>query len=116
MKHQVVIVAVSGLISLTAGIAAEERPGERPALGQKVFDSACKSCHDIANDSNGAPQLHDNAAWKDRQGGDREALYKSAIEGFTGYYQMPPKGGNTSLTDDEVKAAVDYILQQAGIR
>jgi cytochrome c5 len=42
----------------------------------------------------------------------KEALYKSALGGLTGPKgtQMPPRGGNDKLTDDEVKAAVDYMM------
>ncbi len=43
-----------------------------------------------------------------------ETMYRHSIEGFQGDSgMMPPKGGNTSLSDDEVKAAVDYMVQQA---
>lgn len=42
-------------------------------------------------------------------------MYERAIVGFTGAsgMPMPPKGGNTALSDDEVKAAVDYMISQA---
>ena len=28
---------------------------------------------------------------------------------------MPPKGGNTSLSDAQVKGAVEYMVQKAGL-
>ena len=38
-------------------------------------------------------------------------LHKNAIEGFQGGAGvMPPKGGNPALTDDQVKATVDWML------
>ena len=88
----------------------------RLALGEKVFASTCKVCHDTGQPQNDAPQLSEQAEWKDRAGKGRAELYKSAIDGFTGYYAMPPRGGNTALSDDEVKAAVDYILQRIGVK
>ena len=88
----------------------------RLALGEKVFVSTCKSCHDTGKAQNDAPQLSEQAEWKDRAGKGRADLYKSAIEGFTGYYAMPPRGGNAALSDEEVKAAVDYMLLRAGVR
>ena len=43
------------------------------------------------------------------QGAD--VLYKHAIEGFTGAAGvMPAKGGNPGLTDEQVKATVDWML------
>ena len=50
-----------------------------------------------------------------RLGKGRAELYKSSIEGFSGYFPMPPRGGNPNLTDEEVRAAVDYLLDQAGL-
>jgi cytochrome c5 len=85
-------------------------------LGEKVFVSSCKSCHDTGKAQNDAPQLSEQAEWKDRIGKGRADLYKSSIDGFTGYYAMPPRGNNAALSDDEVKAAVDYMLQRAGVR
>ena len=86
------------------------------ALGEKVFVSSCKACHDTGMAQNDAPQLSEQSEWKDRAGKGRSDLYNSAIEGFTGYYAMPPRGGNAALSDDEVKAAVDYMLRRAGVK
>ena len=44
----------------------------------------------------------------------KDTLYKHAIEGFTGAKgMMPARGGGASLTDDEVKAAVDFMADQS---
>ncbi|MGD8408264.1 MAG: c-type cytochrome [Thiohalophilus sp.] len=76
--------------------------------GQKVYQQACFACH--ATGAAGAPKLDDKAAWKDRIAKGKETLYKHAIEGFNA---MPAKGGRADLSDDAVKAAVDYIVSQA---
>ena len=94
--------------------AAEQSPHQ--ALGEKVFNASCKSCHDTGKPQNDAPQLNEQGEWKDRYGKGLPDLYKSAIDGFTAYFAMPPRGGNAALSDDEVKAAVDYLLQRAGVR
>ena len=86
------------------------------ALGEKIFTANCKSCHETGKAKNDAPQLSEADEWRQRSAGGKQALYKNSIEGVTGYYVMPPKGGNAALSDDEVKAAVDYILDQAARR
>jgi cytochrome c5 len=80
------------------------------AKGREVWLGTCQVCHTA--DFSGAPMVTDKAAWAPRIEKGREALYKSALGGFAGPKgtQMPPRGGNPSLTDDEVKAAVDYMV------
>lgn len=57
----------------------------------------------------GAPKFGDKAAWADRIKQGTTVLHKNAIAGIRG---MPPKGGSTA-TEDEVKAAVDYMTAAA---
>jgi cytochrome c5 len=93
----VISLAMLGLVSVA-----------QAADGQKVYQQACFACH--ATGAAGAPKLDDKAAWKDRIAKGNETLYKHAIEGFNA---MPAKGGRADLSDDDVKAAVDYIVSQA---
>jgi cytochrome c5 len=119
MKANAMHVCGKGCFAALACIVAmpaSAQDGARLALGEKVFVSSCKSCHDTGKQQNDAPQLSDLVAWKERYGNGLNDLYKSAIEGFSGYYVMPPRGGNAVLSDDEVKAAVEYMLQRAGVR
>ena len=78
------------------------------ADGEAVFNKTCKMCH--GSGMMNAPKAGDVEAWKPRLAKGHEALYESAINGFRDKGVMPPKGGNSKLTDDEVKAAVDYML------
>ena len=54
-----------------------------------------------------APKLGDKTAWAPRIAAGMDTLYTNSIKGKNA---MPAKGGNASLTDDEVKAAVDFML------
>ena len=105
---------IAALMYVVAAPAAAQ-DGARLASGEKTFISSCKSCHDTGKLQNDAPQLSEQGEWKDRYGKGRPDLYKSAIDGFSGYFLMPPRGGNAALSEDEVKAAVDYMLQRAGV-
>lgn len=88
--------------SPAAGAAA------KPADGKSTFDSVCTVCHTAG--VAGAPKFGDKAAWAPRVAQGKAALYNSALHGKGA---MPPKGGNTALSDDAVKAAVDYMSAAA---
>jgi cytochrome c5 len=78
-------------------------------LGKSIFNKTCSLCH--ASGVAGAPKPGDKADWGPRIAQGNDLLYKHAMEGFTGAKgMMPARGGNTALTDDEVKAAVDYMV------
>jgi cytochrome c5 len=109
------LVATLTTISLSV-MPAWSADDARISLGAKVFAANCKVCHETGKAGSDAPQISETAEWKSRLGGGREAIYKNSIVGFSGYFTMPARGGNPSLTDDEVKAAVDYMLAQAGVR
>lgn len=76
-------------------------------LGRKVYEGTCKTCHDSG--LAGAPKLGDKQAWSSHLAKGREHLVQSALNG-TG--KMPPKGGNASLSKEEIRAAVDYMVGQ----
>jgi cytochrome c5 len=96
------LLGVAGLIA--AGNAAAQ------AKGDEVYKKTCSVCHDqgIAN----APKLGDKAAWAPRIKQGKEALYTVGIKGKPGT-GMVAKGGNSSLSDADVKAAVDYMMSKA---
>lgn len=79
-----------------------------PAAGQQTYRQACAFCHDkgVA----GAPKTGDAAAWSARLAQGMDTLYTVALKGKGA---MPAKGGNASLSDDAVKAAVDYMVAQS---
>ena len=83
--------------------------GAALADGAAVYNSGCAACH--ATGVAGAPKFGDKAAWADRVTKDKETLYSNAINGFQGETGvMPPKGGFMNLSDDDIKAAVDYMI------
>ncbi|KGO99032.1 c-type cytochrome, partial [Novilysobacter defluvii] len=76
--------------------------------GSVIFNNLCGSCH--SSGVGGAPTLS-RADWTSRIAQGVETLHTHAIEGFTGNSGiMPPKGGNPALTDEQVVAAVDWML------
>jgi cytochrome c5 len=104
-----------------AAAATPAAPGAAPVIppaaaktadaggsGKAVYDKVCAVCH--AAGVAGAPKFGDKAAWAPRVAQGAAALHASAIKGKGA---MPPKGGNTALSDAEVSAAVDYMVSAA---
>lgn len=90
-----------------AAPAATQTAAAAPAAGGKgeaLYKQACFACH--ATGAANAPKFGDKAAWAPRIKEGTPHLYESALKGKGA---MPPKGGSTA-SDDDVKAAVDYIV------
>ncbi|CFK56018.1 cytochrome c family protein [Burkholderia pseudomallei] len=91
----------------TAAAADTPNPG-----GEKAFKSVCFMCHQTG--AAGAPIAGNKDDWAPRIAQGKPTLYKHALEGFTGNKgTMPPRGGNPSLKDNEVEAAVDFMVAKA---
>ena len=79
--------------------------------GEDAYAS-CAACHTAG--IAGAPQLGSPEAWQARIAKGIDSLYDNAINGYQGDAGfMPAKGGNAALSDDSVKAAVDYMVSEA---
>ena len=92
---------------------ASAAEGVNGSNGESVYNGLCVNCHGIAALAAMIPQTGDTAAWGARIDKGIDILYGNAINGYTGELgMMPAKGGNPALSDEEVKAAVDYIINQ----
>ena len=87
--------------ALSAGVAVSAFAAD----GKAVYDRTCVACHasGVAN----APKIGDKAAWAPRLATGKAALVASVVKGKG---VMPPKAGNADLKDDEIQAAVDFML------
>ncbi len=80
----------------------------KPRGAEAIYNTICKACHDAG--VAGAPKTGDKAAWAPRIATGQAALLKSAINGKNA---MPPRAGDPTLTDDELKAAVEFLVGKA---
>ena len=79
--------------------------------GEKLFGSVCTTCHTAG--LMGAPKFGDKAAWAPRIAQGKDTLYKHAIGGYQGKAGVMPAKGGSQASDDEVIAAVDYMVAKA---
>ena len=91
--------------------------GDTEALkrGREILANVCVKCH--IEGLGDAPVVTDADAWAPRVAKPRETLYQHAIEGFWGDVgEMPARGDDEHLSDEDVKKAVDYIVSLQPIK
>jgi len=101
---------LQGDASCAPSVAAVADGGSAARSGKEVYDAACMACH--MTGAAGAPKLGDAAAWAERIAGGLEALYDAGINGVPGT-GMVARGGCGGCSDEEIKAAVDYMVAQS---
>ncbi len=100
--------AVAEAPAPTASLTAGAAPAAAVRSGEAVYNAACMACHTTG--AAGAPKLGDKAAWSPRVAQGSATLVQHALQGFKG---MPAKGGCTTCSDAEIKAAVEYLTAEA---
>ena len=82
-------------------------PGARS--GESIVKAVCATCHQagVAN----APKIGDRNSWAPHLKHGLEGMVQTAIQGKGA---MPPRGGDASLTDQEVARAVVFMANQSG--
>jgi len=85
-------------------------PARAPMSGAEIVTKVCGACHGsgVLN----APKIGDKAEWSKRKAAGMSALLANSLKGKN---QMPARGGDPSLSDAEVKAAVEEMLKQTGV-
>jgi len=84
-------------------------PAATAEKGADIYSKICIVCH--ATGVQGAPKLGVEVDWRDRLKKGKETLVKNAIEGIN---EMPAKGGNPALTEQDIRGVVEYMLSQLG--
>jgi cytochrome c5 len=92
---------------VTRAVEEDVTPVRRSAAD--IYRGLCAACHDTG--AADAPLKGDEAVWVERLGQGLDTVVRHAIEGIGA---MPPRGGDPSLSDEEVRAAVVYLLEESG--
>lgn len=90
-------------------VAGEVVTGPVIRSGKEIVETTCNSCHGTG--VLGAPKIGDAADWSTRFGQGMDTVMANAINGKG---SMPARGGDGSLSDEDLKKAVVYILKESG--
>lgn len=103
-----VVTDPAALVKVSAAGAAKREP----LTGEQLNAQLCAGCHMAG--VLGAPKTGDAAAWSQRKqaAGGIDGLVNAVVSGKGA---MPPKAGDASLTEDEIRAAVELLLKEAGV-
>ena len=83
-----------------------------PKDGPALYDAVCKTCHGPG--LVGAPKFGDHAAWGPRIAQGKATLYDHALHGYKGKVGvMIAKGGRADLSDELIKAGVDFMVSKS---
>ncbi len=94
-------------------IVTETQSVGAPLSGPQVYNDICYLCH-AAPGVGGAPILGDGEVWAPRIAQGMDLLQDRVINGYQGELGfMPPKGGRLDLSDEEIIAALDFMLGEA---
>lgn len=98
------------ILAAAMGVMAASAQSAMAADGKAIYSKSCIACH--ASGAAGAPRLGDKAAWEKRIAKGNDALYASAMNGVPGT-AMLPKGTCSACSEEDLKAAVDYMVSQS---
>lgn len=79
-----------------------------PKSGEEVYNGNCMACHGTG--AAGAPKMGDAAAWAPRIAAGMDSLMANAVNGLNA---MPPKGLCMACSDEELRAAVEYMVNKS---
>lgn len=89
-----------------AGAKAETAAASGPRSGADVYNKACVACH--GSGVLGAPKLQNAGDWDPRLEKGFDTVWQNALNGINA---MPPRGTCGDCSDDEIKAAIEHMIE-----
>lgn len=109
MKYSMISVLALTILSGTG--CAVNRDTLTSRDGKSLYEKYCNVCHKKTNSKAvGSVKFGDKAAWESVRGKGVDGLTATVIKGSK---NMPPRAGIASLTDDEIRSTVEYMISQA---
>ena len=109
-RTRLILIALLGLSSATFVIAGSHSiPGRS---GEAVFEANCANCHTggIGGFFTGAPEVGDQDDWAPLIPKGIDALTATTLAGVG---KMEARGECTTCTDEEIRAAIEYMLAES---
>lgn len=101
------VTVATGEAEAPAAQVAAAAPAADASPGEKTYDQVCFVCHGAG--VAGAPKLGDKDAWAPRIAQGKDVLLATAINGKGA---MPPRGTCAACSDDDLKAAIEFMLSK----
>lgn len=109
MAPEMVLSRIAPVAHYNTGAPLAQPKADGPLTGEQVYNKLCMTCHDAGlSDS---PIKGNTEMWAPRIAQGADILFKHSLEGFNA---MPAKGGDMTLSDDEVKGAVVFMVNASG--
>lgn len=86
-------------------VSGEKQTGPVVRAPEDIYAQICSACHDTG--AVGAPKVGNKGDWAPRISKGMDTLVSHAINGFNA---MPPRGGDSSLSDEDVKKVVEFMV------
>ena len=86
--------------------AKAEVTSSGPRAGSEIYAKACVACHSVGVLN--APKLQDAGDWSPRLEKGFDVVWQNALNGIGA---MPPMGTCGDCSDDEIKAAIEHMIE-----
>lgn len=104
--NQDIIDRIKPFGSIHVAGAVAESAASGPRSGADIYNKSCVACH--TSGVLGAPKLHDAADWSPRLDKGFDTVWQNAINGIKA---MPPMGTCGDCSNDDIKAAIEYMIE-----
>ncbi|MEH6824153.1 MAG: c(7)-type cytochrome triheme domain-containing protein [Motiliproteus sp.] len=102
--------AMIAILLPLVGVGSNAFAKNDPAAGKAVYDKACFACH--KSGVMGAPKLGSKKDWVPRVKQGQKKLLEHSLNGLN---NMPARGGNPTLTEDDLSNVIAYMVKEAGL-
>ena len=110
MQERAILERIAPVGSVRSGEFEEEPETQEMRSASDINSRTCAACHSTG--AAGAPITGNGDEWAPRAEEGLDHMVQRAIEGFGA---MPARGGDSSLSDEEIEATVRYMLEESGI-